>query len=80
MTRLKPRWLLGPLTLLTLCSLSISGCHKPLPEPIDASISVKCDPKLQACVPVTQGFVMDYGRLYEDLIRTQAKLAACQSK
>lgn len=68
---------------LMLCSLSIAvlaSCSHKTPEPLDATISTRCDPATQRCVTVTEGFILQHGRLYEDLIRTQAKLEACRAK
>ncbi len=79
MLHFKRLWRLGPTMLWIVFLLNLSACIKPQPEPLDASISVRCAPP-KPCVSVTQGFVLDYGRLYEDLIRTQAKLAACQAR
>ena len=57
------------------CLLHLNACHKPL-EPLDATVSVRCDPTTQKCINVTQGFVLEHGMLYEELITCKAKLAA----
>ena len=64
------RWVLP-----ILCLLNFAACHKPL-EPIDGSVSVQCDPAKQKCISVTQGFLLEHGQLFDELITCKAKLAA----